>query len=66
MMSPPLSVLEQLQTAYANVAQALSRAPQLHDGHLDQALLVLSLSIKCAQRSSKLRPPRYRPQDLPF
>jgi len=49
------------------VAQVMGRAPQLYDCHLDQALLVLALSIKRAQRSPKLRPrPRYREQDLPF
>jgi hypothetical protein len=66
-MEEPLSVLEELQAAYAIVAEVLGRAPQLYDCHLDQALLVLALSIKRAQRSPKLRPrPRYRCQDLPF
>jgi hypothetical protein len=45
----------------------LARAPQLYDCHLDQALLVLALSIKRARRSPKLRPPpRDRYQDIPF
>ncbi len=66
-MPPEYSVLEELQAAYAIIAEVLSRAPQLYDCHLDQALLVLALSIKRAQRSPKLRPPRrYRPQELPF
>ncbi|HEY9074676.1 MAG TPA: hypothetical protein VIN67_11140 [Desulfobaccales bacterium] len=66
-MEEPLSVLEELQAAYAIVAEVLGRAPQLYDCHLDQALLVLALSIKRAQRSPKLRPPRrYREEQLPF
>jgi hypothetical protein len=66
-MEQPPSVLEDLQVAYAIVAEVLGRAPQLYDCHLDQALLVLALSIKRAQRSPKLRPPRrYREQQLPF
>jgi hypothetical protein len=68
-MQQPLSVLEELQAAYAIVAEVLGRAPQLYDCHLDQALLVLALSIKRAQRSPKLHPPprpRYREQQLPF
>jgi hypothetical protein len=40
-MTPPLSVLEQIQTAYALVADALRQTPQLHQTRLDQALLVL-------------------------
>ena len=65
-MPPPLSVLEELEAA-AIIAQVLARAPELYDCHLDQALLVLALSIKRARRSSRLRPrPRYRDQDLPF
>jgi hypothetical protein len=56
-MTPPLSVLEQLQAAYALVADALRQAPQLHQTRLDQALLVLSLSIERARRSPALRPP---------
>lgn len=66
-MPPQCSVLEELQAAYAIIAEVLGRAPQLYDCHLDQALLVLALSIKRAQRSPKLRPPRrYQPQELPF
>jgi hypothetical protein len=67
-MQPPFSVLEELEAAYQIVAEVLGRAPQLYDCHLDQALLVLALSIKRARRSPKLRPPRprYQPQDLPF
>lgn len=66
-MPPEYSVLEELQAAYAIIAEVLGRAPQLYDCHLDQALLVLALSIKRARRSPKLRPPqRYRPQELPF
>jgi transposase InsO family protein len=51
------------------VADALGRAPQLHDCHLDQALLVLVLAMKRARRSPRLRYPRrpdYREPDLPF
>jgi predicted glycoside hydrolase/deacetylase ChbG (UPF0249 family) len=66
-MEEPLSVLEELEAAYAIVAEALGRAPQLYDCHLDQALLVLALSIKRARRSPRLRlRPSYRPQNLPF
>ena len=66
-MEQALSVLEELQAAYAIVAEVLGQAPQLYDRHLDQALLVLALSIKRAQRTPKLRPPRrYREQQLPF
>ena len=66
-MPPQYSVLEELQTAYAIIAEVLSRAPQLYDCHLDQALLVLAFSIKRARRSPKLRPPpRSQPRDLPF
>ena len=66
-MEQPLSVLEELEAAYAIVAEALGRAPQLYDCHLDQALLGLALSIKRARRSPRLRPrPRYRSQELPF
>ena len=45
-MEPELSVLEELEAACAIVARVLGRAPQLYDCHLDQALLVLALSIK--------------------
>jgi len=68
-MPPQSCVLEELEAAYAIIAQVLGQAPQLYDCHLDQALLVLALSIKRARRSPKLRPPRprrYRDQDLPF
>jgi len=63
------SVLGQLQRAHQLVAEALGRAPQLHDCRLDQALLVLNLSIQRARRTPRLRlrlPPGYREQDLPF
>jgi len=62
-------VLEKLQRAYDLVADALGEAPQLHDCHLDQALLVIVLSMKRARRSPRLRRPRrpdYREQYLPF
>jgi hypothetical protein len=66
-MPPCLSVLEQLQTAYALVAEALGRAPQLQQTRLDQALLVLSLSIERARRSPALRsPPPWRQSELRF
>jgi hypothetical protein len=52
-----LSVLEKLQYAYEFVAEALGQAPQLHDCHLDQALLVIVLAMKKARRSPRLRPP---------
>ena len=66
-MQPPLSVLEELEAAAAIIAEVLARAPELYDCHLDQALLVLALSIKRARRSPKLRHrPRCRDQDLPF
>jgi hypothetical protein len=50
-----LSVLEKLEIAHRLVAEALGRTPQLHDCRLDQALLVLELSIKRAQRSPHMR-----------
>ena len=68
-MKPDPSVLEKLQTAYDLVADALGQAPQLHDLHLDQALLVLVLAMKRARRSPKLHAPLrpdYREQQLPF
>ena len=34
-MEEPLSVLEELQAAHAIIAQALGRAPQLYDCHLE-------------------------------
>jgi hypothetical protein len=57
MTSKP-SVLDNLQIAYDLVAQSLREAPQLHDCHLDQALLVLVLAMKRARRSPKLRSPQ--------
>ena len=68
-MEPELSVLEKLQLAYDLVAEVLGQAPQLHDVHLDQALLVLILAMKRARRSPRLRAfprPAYRDQQLPF
>jgi hypothetical protein len=66
-MPPQYSVLEELEAAYAIIAEVLGRAPQLYDCHLDQALLVLALSIKRARRSPRLRPPPYDPnQQVPF
>jgi hypothetical protein len=62
-MKESLSVLEQLQCAYDIVADVLHQAPQLHQARLDQALLVLSLSIERARRSPAMRPrprPRWR------
>jgi hypothetical protein len=55
------AVLDKLLTAYQLVAEVLGEAPQLHDCHLDQALLVLVLAMKRARRSPKLRQP-YRPE----
>lgn len=61
------SVLEQLEWAYDLLAGVLHQAPQLHQTRLDQALLVLSLSIERARRSPALRPPpKWRQQDLDF
>ena len=69
-MERPLSVLERLEIAYDLVAETLREAPQLHDCHLDQALLVIVLSMKRARRSRALRPPpprsRWQQQDIPF
>jgi len=69
-MERELSALEKLEIAYDIVADVLRQAPQLHDCHLDQALLVIVLSMKRARRSRKLRPPPppalYRDQDLFF
>jgi hypothetical protein len=69
-MERELSVLEKLEIAYDIVADILREAPQLHDCHLDQALLVMVLAMKRARRSRQLRPPPPRPlypdQDLPF
>lgn len=65
-MPQPLSVLEELEAAYAIIAEVLDRAPQL-EGQLHFALLALAWSIKRARRSPRLRPhPQYREQPLPF
>ena len=64
-----LSVLEKLQIAHRLVAEALGRAPQLHDCRLDQALLVLELSLKRAHRSPQMRlrlPPDHRQEAFLF
>ena len=63
------SVLDKLYIAHGLIAEILGETPQLHDCHLDQALFVLSLAIKRARRSPKLRQPpvsAYREQYLPF
>jgi hypothetical protein len=68
-MLPQPSVLDKLQLAQRLVAEALSQAPALYDCRLDQALLVLNLSIHRARRSPRMRwprPPGYAQQDLPF
>jgi hypothetical protein len=68
-MQNDASILCQLQFAYELVADILAQAPQLYDCHLDQALLVLVLAMKRAQRSPKLRRPRphaYPVQDTLF
>jgi len=66
-MNSPVPVLVQLETAYDLVAEVLRRAPQLHEVRLDQALLVLSLSIQRARRSPALRyPPRWRQSEFRF
>ena len=62
-MQKSTSVLEQLQCAYGLVANILRQAPQLQQTRLDQALLVLSLSIERARRSPALRPQRCWRQD---
>jgi hypothetical protein len=54
-MSMELSALEKLEIAHRLVAEVLGRTPQLYDCRLDQALLVLALAIKRAQRSPRLR-----------
>ena len=54
-MSPELSILEKLEIAHRLVAEVLGRTPQLYECRLDQALLVLALSIKRAQRSPHMR-----------
>jgi len=64
-----LSILEKLEIAHRLVAEALGRAPQLHDYRLDQALLVLEQSIKRAQRSPQMRlrlPPDRREEAFLF
>ena len=68
-MQTEASILSQLQFAYELVADILAQAPQLYDCHLDQALLVLVLSMNRARRSPKLRQPRrpaYPVQDMLF
>ena len=64
-----LSILEKLEIAHRLVAEALGRAPQLYDCRLDQALLVLELSIKRAHRSPHMRlrlPPDHREEQFLF
>ena len=69
-MERELFVLEKLEIAYDLVADTRREAPQLHDCHLDQALLVIVLAMKRARRSRRLRPPPPKPlsqdQDLDF
>ena len=68
-MQTQASILSQLQFAHELIADILAQAPQLYDSHLDQALLVLVLAMKRAQRSPKLRQPRQSPypaQDMLF
>jgi hypothetical protein len=68
-MQTEASILSQLQFAYELVADILAQAPQLYDCHLDQALLVLVLSMNRARRSHKLRrpcQPGYPVQDMLF
>jgi len=68
-MQTQASILRQLQFAYELVADILAQAFQLYDCHLDQALLVLVLAMKRAQRSPKFRRPRqsaYPVQDTLF
>ena len=64
-----LSILEKLEIAHRLVAEVLGRSPQLYDCRLDQALLVLELSIKRAHRSPQMRlrlPPDHREQNFLF
>jgi len=65
-----ISVLEKLEYAYEFVATALGQAPQLHNCHLEQALVVIARAMQRARRSPRLRPvPRWPPPrqpDLPF
>ena len=68
-MSLELSILEKLEIAHRLVAEVLGRTPQLCDCRLDQALLVLELSIKRAHRSPRMRlrlPPDRREEQLLF
>jgi hypothetical protein len=68
-MSLELSTLEKLEIAHRLVAEVLGRSPQLYDCRLDQALLVLELSIKRAHRSPQMRlrlPPDQREQNFLF
>jgi len=64
-----LSILEKLEIAHRLVAEVLGRAPHLYDCRLDQALLVLELSIKRAHRSPHMRmrlPPDRREETFLF
>jgi hypothetical protein len=64
-----LSVLEKLEIAHRLVAEVLGRTPQLYDCRLDQALLVLELSLKRAHRSPQMRmrlPPDRREETFLF
>jgi hypothetical protein len=54
-MSLELAVLEKLEIAHRLVAEVLGQTPQLYHCRLDQALLVLELSIKRAHRSPQMR-----------
>jgi hypothetical protein len=69
-METELCVLDKLELAYDFIADAIREAPQLYDCHLDQALLVLVISMKRARRSPRLhrRPKRLRgsQDEIPF
>ena len=68
-MPMELSVLEKLEIAHRLVAEVLGRMPQLYDCRLDQALLVLELSLKRAHRSPQMRmrlPPDRREETFLF
>jgi hypothetical protein len=68
-MPQELSILEKLQIAHRLVAEVLGRTPQLCDCRLDQALLVLELSLKRARRSPQMRlrlPPDRREEQFLF
>lgn len=68
-MSLELTTLEKLEIAHRLVAEALGRTPQLYDCRLDQALLVLALSIQRAHRSPQMRrrlPPDRREEAFLF